>query len=62
MKWFFVKYGILTSLGIILYKLCAAAAYAERGYRAVGGEAALLFLPVIWYLVEETVCGKKGRR
>lgn len=62
MKWFFIKYGILTSLGVILYKLCAVAAYAERGYQAVGGEAAMLFLPVIWYLVEETVSSKKGRR
>lgn len=62
MKWFFVKYGILTVIGIALYKVCAAAAFAQRGYSAVGGEVFILLLPVIYYLIEETVSGMKGRR
>lgn len=62
MKWFFIKYGILTAIGIILYKVCAAAAYAQRGYSAVGGEAFILLLPVVYYLIEETASDMKGRR
>ena len=30
-------------------------ALAERGYKAIGGEALLLGLPLFWYLTETTI-------
>ncbi|MEA4919342.1 MAG: hypothetical protein VB078_00240 [Clostridiaceae bacterium] len=40
-----ISWAGLLILGIILYRLGCAAAYAERGYHATGAELALLVLP-----------------
>lgn len=47
-----MKYLILTPASFGLFKVCAAVAYAERGYEAVGGEVFVLLLPLVWYIVE----------
>lgn len=49
------KYTGLTLAGITLFRAGAAYALTERGYSAVGGEAAALLLPVLWYLISQTV-------
>ena len=49
------KYTGLTLAGIILFRAGAAYALTERGYSAVGGEAVALLLPVLWYLISQTV-------
>lgn len=49
------KYVILTVCGVVLYREAAVCALAERGYRALGGEASFLLLPVIYYAVSTTV-------
>lgn len=49
------KYAALTLAGIILFRAGAAYALTERGYSAVGGEAVALLLPVLWYLISQTV-------
>lgn len=48
-------YASLTVAGILLFQAGAAVAYAERGYRAVGGEVFALFLPVFYYIISHTV-------
>lgn len=50
-----LKYAILTACGIALYCIASAFAFAERGYRAVGGEIFLLFLPLWYWLISQTV-------
>lgn len=60
-----VKWTAITVCGILLFKWGQAAAYAQRGYQAIGGEIFLLFLPLFWKLVEATIkdgitLGKKG--
>lgn len=66
-----IKYAILTLLGILLFRAGAAAGLRERGYRAIGGEAFALLLPVLYYAVSTTVRdwiedireeARKGRR
>lgn len=67
-----IKYAILTLIGIVLFRAGAAAALRDRGYKAVGGEAFALLLPVLYYLVTTTVrdwiadireeAGREGRR
>lgn len=49
------KYTGLTLAGIILFRAGAAYALTKRGYSAVGGEAVALLLPVLWYLISQTV-------
>lgn len=49
------KYAALTLAGIILFRAGATYALTERGYSAVGGEAVALLLPVLWYLISQTV-------
>lgn len=46
-----VKYVVLTVCGIILFHAGSVLAYAERGYKALGGEMFLLLLPLFYYLV-----------
>lgn len=52
-----LKYAGLTIAGIILFRIGAAVAYAERGYRAVGGEASFLFLPFFYWFISDTAKG-----
>ena len=53
--WTVVWYAFLMAAGVLLYKLGAAYAMRERGYYAVGGEALLLLLPVIYYCAVATI-------
>lgn len=50
-----IKYAILTVIGIVLFRAGAAAGLRERGYKAVGGEAFALLLPVLYYLISTTI-------
>ncbi len=52
-----LKYAVLTIAGIILFRVGAAVAYAERGYKAVGGEASFLFLPFFYWFISDTAKG-----
>lgn len=45
-------YTMLTVVGIAATAVAAAYAFADRGYFAVGGEYAFLFLPLIGMCVE----------
>lgn len=59
------KWTAITVCGILLFKWGQAAAYAQRGYKAIGGEVFLLFLPLFWRLIETAIkdgitLGKKG--
>ena len=49
------KYEALTVAGILLFRVGAAYALAERGYKAIGGEVFALFLPVFFYIASVTV-------
>lgn len=48
----FIKWLLITLAGIALYYLAAGAAFAERGYKAYGGELVFLLLPLWWKLGE----------
>ena len=48
------EYGAMLIIGIILYKLCRPYAVAWRNRTAIGGEIALLGLP-IWYGMVKSV-------
>lgn len=48
-------YAELTVAGIMLFRAGAAYAYAERGYRAVGGEVFALFLPALFYFISQAI-------
>lgn len=50
-----VLYAMLTVAGILLFRAGAAYAYAERGYRAVGGEVFALFLPALFYFISQAI-------
>lgn len=50
-----LKYAALTAAGVLLFRLGQGYALAERGYKAIGGEALLLGLPLFWYLTETTI-------
>lgn len=49
------KYAALTLIGFVMFRAAAVYALAERGYRAVGGEALFLLLPVVWYALSTTI-------
>lgn len=49
------KYAALTVAGILLFRVGAAYALAERGYKAIGGEVFALFLPIFFYIASVTV-------
>lgn len=48
-------YTALTVAGIVATAIAAAYAFADRGYFAVGGEYAFLFLPLIGMCIEYMV-------
>ena len=48
-------YTALTVVGIVATAVAAAYAFADRGYFAVGGEYAFLFLPLLGMCVEYIV-------
>ena len=50
-----LKYAALTAAGVLLFHWGQGYALAERGYKAIGGEALLLGLPLFWYLTETTI-------
>lgn len=50
-----LKYAALTAAGVLLFRWGQGHALAERGYKAIGGEALLLGLPLFWYLTETTI-------
>ncbi len=50
-----LKYAGLTIAGIVLFRIGAAEAYAQRGYKAIGGEVFALFLPFFYWIVSDTV-------
>ena len=49
------KWAAITACGILFFDRGHAAAYAQRGYEAIGGEIFLLFLPLFWLLIEISV-------
>lgn len=49
------KIKALTAAGVLLFRWGQGYALAERGYKAIGGEALLLGLPLFWYLTETTI-------
>ena len=56
-------YTALTVAGIVATAVAAAYAFADRGYFAVGGEYAFLFLPLLGMCIEymvDDMC--EGRR
>ena len=55
-------YTTLTVIGIVATAIAAAYAFADRGYFAVGGEYAFLFLPLIGMCVEYMVKDRSGGR
>lgn len=49
------KYAALTVLGILLFRIGAMKALAERGYSAIGGEVFALFIPVFYWLFSRMI-------
>lgn len=45
-----IKWLSIIIAGVVLYYLAAGAAFAERGYKAYGGELVFLLLPLWWKL------------
>ena len=50
-----IKYTLITVIGILLFNAANQAANADRITDSVGGEGLLLFLPIIWWLIERTI-------
>ena len=50
-----LKYAWLTIAGVILFGIGAAAAYAQRGYKTIGGEGFVLFLPFFYWIISDMV-------
>lgn len=48
-------YTALTVVGIVATAVAAAYAFADRGYFAVGGEYAFLFLPLLGRCIEYAI-------
>lgn len=55
-------YTALTVAGIVATAVAVAYAFADRGYFAVGGEYAFLFLPLIGMCIEYMVKDRWGGR
>ena len=56
-------YTMLTAVGIATTAAAAAYAFADRGYFAVGGEYALLSIPLLGICIEYIVDDmREGRR
>ena len=49
------KWTLIIGGTIALFILGKEAALRERGYRAIGGEALILFIPIIYYVAARTV-------
>jgi hypothetical protein len=49
------KYIVLAVSGIFLFKSASDYAYIQRGYKAIGGEFFLLFLPLWYWLISRTI-------
>ncbi len=49
------KWTIIIAASIILFILAKEVALQERGYRAIGGEYALLTLPFLYYAAEISI-------
>ena len=67
MDWWAVAwYVFLLAAGIALYRAGAVWALEQRGYYAVGGEALMILLPVVffvtWTTVRDTIRDLKARR
>lgn len=50
-----IKWVLIIGASVALFILGKEAAFRERGYHAIGGEALLLFIPIIYYAVAQTV-------
>lgn len=48
-------YTALTVVGIVATAVAAAYAFSDRGYFAVGGEYAFLFLPLLGMCIEYAI-------
>ena len=46
--------GVLTATAVLFVK-AQSVALASRGYLAIGGEIMLLLLPIIYYLLKQTI-------
>jgi len=55
-----IKYLIICAVAALLFMAGQAAAFAERGYKAVGGECIVLLLPVLWFIVERNIKDTKA--
>lgn len=55
-------YTVLTVVGIVATAVAAAYAFADRGYFAVGGEYAFLFLPLLGMCIEYMVDDRREGR
>lgn len=52
LKEWLLKWGTSSICGILLFKWGQAIAYTNCGYRAIGGEVFLLFIPIYLKLIE----------
>jgi len=50
-----LEIAIVLAMTIILFKLGRAAAYAERGYEAIGGEYCAFLLPFLWAAIKSFI-------
>ena len=53
--WTVAWYALLTVAGVALFKIGAAYALHKRGCYTVGGEALVLLLPVLYYMMAATI-------
>ena len=53
-KWLLIIIGTF-----FLFRWGQAAAFAERGYKAYGGEMFILLVPLLWWLIERSVKDSK---
>lgn len=49
------EFVLVVIFSLLLFALASSYAYAERGYKAIGGEHLLLFTPLFYYLLKSTV-------
>lgn len=50
-----IKWALIIAGSVSLFYIGKGAALRERGYPAIGGEAFLLFIPLMYYAIERTV-------
>ena len=51
----FIKYLMLTLLGVLIFIPASKLAFTERGYMAIGGEGGLLLLPFFYWLISACI-------